>query len=111
MSQKMQLSDLLLRCFTLKRGKYWVAMCVDLDLTVQADTSTQARQLLSEQIHSYITDALSVDAQHVAKLLKRQAPWRFRMLYQAMVVLKTAHVKWANMSQYIAPIPLIPATP
>ena len=50
-------TDLVLRCLAMKRRNYWVAMCVDLDLTVQADTLPQARKLLKGQISSYVAEA------------------------------------------------------
>jgi hypothetical protein len=72
---------LLLRCLAFERKGYWLAMCVDLDLAVQADTLPKAKRLLREQMHSYIDDVLSVDNQHAGDLLTRKAPMRYVALY------------------------------
>lgn len=84
-------SDMVVRCIAMRRNGYWVAMCVDLDLAVQADTIAQARRLLREQICSYVDDALSVDAEHASVLLKRRAPWRYVAMYYAS--------KWLHLAK------------
>jgi tRNA(Ile)-lysidine synthase TilS/MesJ len=89
-----------------KRSTHWIAICIDLNLAVQADSSDKARQLLSKQIHSYIIDALTIDAIHAETLLKRSAPWRYKMLYRAMTVLNAAYIRLANITLFTVLIPL-----
>lgn len=86
--RKLHPSDLVLRCMALRKNGYWVAMCLDLDLAVQADTAEQAKSLLREQMRSYVTEAFTVDAEHTVQLLTRKAPRRYFAMYYA--------IKWLN---------------
>lgn len=97
-------NDLSLRCLALQRKGYWVAMCVDLDLVVQASTVGQARKLLKAQIASYVADALAEDEVHIAYLLHRKAPWRYIALYY---VIKLFNATKSRLS-YEAAIPMTP---
>jgi hypothetical protein len=98
-------SDLVLRCIALERRGYWVAMCIDLDLTVQADTWPQARKLLRGQIASYVSDAIGVDNEHARSLLSRKAPLRyFAMYYYAKLIHSAKRVLCFD-----AAMPLTPA--
>lgn len=89
----------------LQRKSYWVAMCLDLDLVVQADTAEQAKRMLREQIRSYIEEAMTVDVKHAAALLSRRAPLRYFAAYYG--------IKWFNHAKgwlsYEAAVPLFPA--
>lgn len=96
--------SLVLRCLALQRPGYWVAMCIDLDLTVQATTVAQARKLLKEQMTSYVSDALTVDSEHASVLLKRKAPLRYRLMYHCIKFMN-AHKR---KQTYEAAMPLVP---
>lgn len=89
----------------MQRKGYWVAMCLELDLTVQASTVEGAKKLLRDQMRSYLEDAMTVDAEHAPYLLKRRAPLRFLALYYA--------IKWFNHAKqrlsYEAALPVMPA--
>ena len=98
-------NDLLLRCIALQRGNHWVAMCIDLDLTVQADSSAQARVLLKAQIASYVTDAVSVDEEHASYLLHRKAPLRYIAMYHFIKLVNATKKR----QSYEATMPMIPA--
>lgn len=93
--RKLRPSDLVLRCMAFQRNGYWVAMCVDLDLAVQADTPLKARHLLSEQIRSYVQDAFSVDSEHAPYLIARKAPLRYRAMYRAAKLMHHAK-RWLS---------------
>ncbi len=101
-NKKLHPADLVLRCMALQRKGYWVAMCIDLDLVVQADSVDRAKQLLREQMFSYIHDAFTVDADHAGKLLSRRAPLRYFAMYYG--------IKWFNhakrMFSYEAAMPI-----
>ena len=99
-------NDLLVRCLALQREGYWVAMCVDLDLSVQASNAVQARKMLKEQIASYVADAVGVDAEHAAELLHRKAPLRYIALYYFIKLINNATKK---RQSYEAAMPLVPA--
>lgn len=98
-------TELLVRCFAMRRDGYWVAICVDLDLTVQANTAAQARKLLKAQIASYVADAVGVDSDHAQELLTRRAPLRYFALYYFA---KLVHASKRRMS-YQAAMPMVPA--
>lgn len=95
---------LLLRCLALEKRGYWVAICIDLDLSVQATTPAQARKLLSGQIASYVADAVSVDVDQAEYLLSRRAPLRYvAMYYMARLINANKH-----RQGYRAAMPLVP---
>lgn len=96
--------DLLLRCMSLRRDGYWVAMCIDLDLAVQADTAAQARKLLTEQIRSYMADAVGTDAEHADTLLSRKAPLRYFVLFYWMLFVHASK----RYKSYRSALPLVP---
>lgn len=98
-------NDLLLRCMALQRDNYWVAMCIDLDLTVQADTASQARKLLKAQMASYIADAVGADDEHAYYLLHRKSPLRYIALYHFIKLLNATK----RRQSYEAAMPLVPA--
>jgi hypothetical protein len=99
-------ADLVLRCIALKRGGYWVAMCIDLDLAVQADTLAQARKQLRGQISSYVADATGVDSEHARTLLGRKAPLRYFAMYYYAKFIHSAK----KVLSFDAAMPLTPAT-
>jgi hypothetical protein len=102
MTKKIHPSDLILRCFALRRNGYWVAMCVDLDLAVQADSAHEVKRLLREQIVSYVSDVYGDDQQFAVQLLSRRAPLRYFAIYYG--------IKWFNHARryfsYETAIPL-----
>lgn len=98
-------TDLVLRCLALKRGSYWVAMCIDLDLAVQADTIAQARELLKGQISSYVADATGVDNENARALLGRKAPMRYVLMYYCAKLANNA----CKTLSFDTAMPLVPA--
>ena len=98
-------TDLVLRCLAMKRHDYWVAMCIDLDLTVQADTLSQARKMLKGQISSYVADATGVDSEHAAVLLCRKAPIQYRLMYRFAKLVHNARKRLS----FETAMPMIPA--
>ena len=99
-------TNLVLRCLALKRGSYWVAMCIDLDLVVQADTMAQARKLLKGQIASYVADATGVDSDHARALLGRKAPMRYILMYHYAKLVHNAR----KALSFDTAMPLVPAS-
>ncbi len=74
-------SDLIARCLLMQRDTYWVAMCIDLDLAVQASSAVEAQKLLREQMISYVSEAIEIDQAHAAELLHRRAPVGYFVMY------------------------------
>ena len=104
-SHRIHPEKLILRCMTLQRHGYWMAMCIDLDLAVQADSAAQAKKLLQEQMRSYVFDALTVDREHAGILLRRKAPLQYRLMYHAINLMRSAKRK----QTYEAAMPMVPA--
>ena len=98
-------AELILRCLALQRDGHWVAMCIDLDLAVQADTSAQARKLLHAQMMSFVAEAVTIDSDHAGDLLNRKAPLRYRALYY---LIKLVHATRRKQS-FEAALPMVPA--
>jgi hypothetical protein len=96
---------LVTRCLALRRGRYWVAICLDLNLVAQADTLPQVKRLLNAQITSYIADAMTIDAGHAEYLLTRKAALRYRLLYRFAKLVHDTHRRLS----FETALPLVPA--
>lgn len=57
----------------------WTAICVDIDLSVQASTHDEARQKMADVFHSYMEDALKETPENRDRLLNRSSPWTLRL--------------------------------
>ncbi|MDO1560394.1 hypothetical protein Q0812_13245 [Brevundimonas sp. 2R-24] len=57
----------------------WEAVCVDLDIAVEARTFEAAKAALESAICSYVEDALQEAPADRARLLRRRAPWFVRL--------------------------------
>ncbi len=97
-------ASLLVRCMAIQKKGYWVAMCIDLDLAVQADTAASARKMLKDQIAHYLAEAVTVDSEHADVLLTRRAPLRYVAMYY---LAKLVHSTKRRLS-YEAAMPMVP---
>lgn len=70
-----------LRCYAEKKDGLWIAACPQFTLAAQGDSFEEAKGKLEAQIKSYIVEALTVDKEHAAELLGRQAPLSMRLRY------------------------------
>ena len=52
----------------------WEAICVDLDIAVEASTFDEAKACLNRAIGTYIEDAMAEGPEEAARLLSRRAP-------------------------------------
>lgn len=75
-------SPFIVRCYAKQQEGQWVALCIDLDLAAQGETLESVREKLSEQVASYLEEAISIDRAHAVTLLTRKAPFRYRAEYQ-----------------------------
>lgn len=83
----MKPENLVLRCYAVKRGGVWSAMCIDLSLAAQGATFNEARERLDAQMREYVHEALTVDREHAAELLSRKAPLYQRLTWHALNLL------------------------
>lgn len=63
-----------LLCYIYGAESQWTALCVDLDIMVEAVTLHDAKQQLNAMVQSYIDDAHSEDPATCARLLSRSSP-------------------------------------
>jgi predicted RNase H-like HicB family nuclease len=105
----MKLRDLKLRCFAERESDgTWFAMCLQLNLYARGDSLNEAQRKLHDVMRSYITDALTEDAQYLDDLLPRRAPAYFYLRYAYVwCCVRIAHAK--NMVKYNEALPLVPA--
>lgn len=59
----------------------WFAICIDLNLCLNASSSSEAKTQLLEMIHAYIKEAATSDRPHFDDLIPRRAPVRFVLKY------------------------------
>jgi hypothetical protein len=105
----MKAPELMLHCMAWKSGDQWIAICLDFDLAAQDDTLSAAKQRLSDQIVSYLKEAIiGEDKEHAGYLLNRRAPMRYWIRYYVCVLAHKLRVR-ANACEYSSPVPLIPA--
>lgn len=74
-------------CFAEGRGGRYHAICVDLDIAVEAPSLHEAIDTLNHAIVTYIEDAAKEDEATAARLLARRAPWHVRLGYKLRFVL------------------------
>lgn len=65
-------------CYIYGSGSRWKAICVDLDLAVEAKSQHAVTALLEDTICSYIEDAHKEDPQTCEQLLRRSSPLALR---------------------------------
>ena len=64
------------------RNDQWTVMCLNFPLAVQADTLSEAKKKIEEQVDLYLKEALDgQDREHVHELLNRSAPFKYWAKY------------------------------
>lgn len=81
------LKPFFVRCYVKRSERQWIAMCIDLCLAAQADSSEDARARLGAQINDYVREAVTVDREHAHILLTRKAPIIHRVEYHVIAAL------------------------
>lgn len=70
-----------LRCFARSDERGWEAICVDLDIAVEADTFENVRTVLIEAVQAYIQTALKQEPDVCHQLLSRRSPFHVRAMW------------------------------
>ncbi len=70
-----------LRCYAVSRGREWEALCLDLDIAVEADTFGEAKRGLEGAIDSYLATVTELPAKERKRMLKRKAPLKAWLAY------------------------------
>ena len=68
----------ILRCYVRPEEDHLIAVCIDLDLAVRADTMTSAKEELAKSIQSYLE---SLDKDNIKDLFPRPAPLSIKADY------------------------------
>lgn len=85
--------QLTLRCYAKKEGNHWVAVCIDLSLAAQADSSKEAIEKLESMMLSYVNDALNKHKEYADQLLSRKAPFsQILFYYRALFVYRLSKI-------------------
>ncbi|EQD51997.1 hypothetical protein B2A_06730, partial [mine drainage metagenome] len=79
-----------LRCYAEGRPGHWLALCLDLDLAVQASTFPEVVKSLEKAIAQYLEHVATLPRTEQAAFLGRQAPLslRLRFLWCALRLLR-----------------------
>jgi hypothetical protein len=81
-NKQMKIDDIVLRCYAEReRDGSWFAICLDLNVAVQAASAKEAKAKLHTQIEQYVREAFTVDKQYIDDLLPRRAPASFFIRY------------------------------
>ena len=70
-----------LRCLAEKRHGRWEALCIDLDIAVDAPTLAEARASLDEAVRLYVDSLSDLAPADRARLLRRSAPLKYLLRY------------------------------
>lgn len=74
----MKKNPYILRCYARPEKDHVIAVCVDLDLAIRADSIDSAKEELSQSIQSYLE---SLNKDNIKDLFPRPAPLGVRMDY------------------------------
>ena len=81
----MRRNPYILRCYARPEGDHLIAVCIDLDLIVRANTVESAKEELSNAIQSYLD---SLDSQNIMYLFPRPVPFRIKAEYYGILLIK-----------------------
>jgi hypothetical protein len=70
-----------LRCYAEGRPGQWVALCLDLDLAVQAPSFPEVVQVLEQAIAQYLEQVASLPSAEQVAFLHRQVPLSLRLKF------------------------------
>jgi len=100
----MRVENLVVRCYAQHSDGIWQAICIDLNLAVEAGSLGEAKAKLEAQIAEYVYDAIAGEDQgHGAALLSRRTPLEFRAKYYAIRAALLRHVM-----SFTETLPLVP---
>jgi hypothetical protein len=109
-SETVRPRQLILDCYFEREGDQWLGFCLDFTLVTQAATLEEAKRKLAAQIYEYVYDAVAGDdREHASALLKRRAPFRYRVKFHlALLLQRIRHHNGRRRKAEHTPMPLIP---
>ena len=78
-----------LECIAHGSGHDWQAICLDLDIAVQANSLHDVTRVLKQAVRSYLEDAMMQDEQIRIAMLNRSAPFRVRATWAMRLFMAT----------------------
>ncbi|MBR0833774.1 hypothetical protein JQ612_11270 [Bradyrhizobium manausense] len=78
-----------LECIAHGSGHEWQAICLDLDIAVQAQSLDDVTRILQEAVASYIDDALQQDEPTRSQMLNRSVPFSVRAVWAVRLFMAT----------------------
>ncbi len=102
-----------LRVFARKKGDFWVAFCLDLNLAVQASSAEEARKeiRLAVEEHLDYVNFLNQSGNHEAamKMINRPAPASIWAKYYFLFALSKLHMCRPDMTCWLDSNQTVPA--
>jgi len=76
-------------CIAHGSGHDWQAICLDLDIAVQADSLHDVTRILEQAVRSYLEDAMMQEEPTRAAMLNRSAPFLVRAAWAMRLFMAT----------------------
>ena len=64
-----------LRCYASGNAEGWQAICIDLDIAVEADSREEVVQALGDAVVDYLEYVSTLPVEEQSHLLNRRSPW------------------------------------
>ena len=68
-----------LRCFARGSDGHFEAICIDLDIAIEARSLEEAKRTLNRSVQEYVKAAIQEEPAVARQLLTRRSPWHVRM--------------------------------
>jgi hypothetical protein len=78
-----------LECIAHGSGNDWQAICLDLDIAVQAQSLHEVTRILQESVSTYIQDAMEQDEPTRTQMLNRSVPFSVRAVWAIRLFMAT----------------------
>jgi hypothetical protein len=88
-----------LECIAHGSGNEWQAICLDLDIAVQAQSLHDVTRILQESVASYINDAMEQDEPLRSKMLNRSVPFSVRATWAIRLFVATIYRRRGDLRQ------------
>lgn len=85
--------SLILKCYGYKiKDRPWVGVCLNFDLSIQADSIEELEKKMNSVIRSYVESVLDTeDRSSIPALLTRKAPVKDWLIYCLIKLIKNTH--------------------
>ena len=102
--------SLTFQCYVYGSGRYWEAICVDLDIAVSGASAREAEEALGACIDMYLERVAELSPDERRRFLTRRSPWHVRARLAFMTLLQGLRGGAARSRGYTLH-PHVPALP